>query len=106
MVLWIFGYGSLVWRAGFEYDRRMPGYIKGYQRLFHQGSTDHRGTPEAPGRTVTLEPLDGAITWGAAYSIEGGKDAESTAISVRVNVPPPHAYPPALGCWLNLQTGL
>eukprot|EP00850_Spirogloea_muscicola_P021227 SM000241S08516 [mRNA] locus=s241:141194:143826:+ [translate_table: standard] len=62
MVLWIFGYGSLVWRAGFEYDRRVVGYIRGYRRVFYQGSTDHRGTPELPGRTVTLEPQPGAVT--------------------------------------------
>lgn len=81
MVLWIFGYGSLIWKAGFEYDRRVTGYVRNYSRLFLQGSTDHRGTPEAPGRTVTLEYCENAITWGAAYSIEGGVDAEQTAIS-------------------------
>ena len=37
MVLWIFGYGSLVWKAGFEYDVRKTGYIKGYKRVFYQG---------------------------------------------------------------------
>jgi hypothetical protein len=38
MVLWVFGYGSLVWKAGFEYDKRIIGYIKGYRRVFHQGA--------------------------------------------------------------------
>lgn len=38
MVLWVFGYGSLLWRAGFEYDERMIGYIKDYRRVFYQGS--------------------------------------------------------------------
>ena len=37
MVLWIFGYGSLAWKAGFEYDVRVTGYIKGYKRVFYQG---------------------------------------------------------------------
>eukprot|EP00850_Spirogloea_muscicola_P021507 SM000252S09059 [mRNA] locus=s252:98839:101363:+ [translate_table: standard] len=69
MVLWIFGYGSLVWRAEFEYDRRVVGYIRGYRRVFYQGSTDHRGTPELPGRTVTLEPQPGAVTVSARSSL-------------------------------------
>ena len=38
MVLWVFGYGSLVWKAGFEYDERVVGFIKGYTRVFNQGN--------------------------------------------------------------------
>lgn len=48
--------------TGFTFRRRVEGWIHGYRRVFWQGSTDHRGTPEAPGRTVTLAPESGAKT--------------------------------------------
>lgn len=67
---WIFGYGSLVWRPAFPYRERVPGYIRGYARRFWQASTDHRGTPEAPGRVVTLIAEAGALCWGMAYCVD------------------------------------
>ncbi|KAL6522193.1 Gamma-glutamylcyclotransferase 2-3 [Orobanche minor] len=75
MALWVFGYGSLIWKAGFHYDEHLVGFVKEYRRVFYQGSTDHRGTPEFPGRTVTLEPAKEEIyQWGAAYKITNKED--------------------------------
>ena len=72
--LWIFGYGSLVWRPDFPFVDRQPAYIEGWMRRFWQGSTDHRGVPGAPGRVVTLLPGVDAVCWGMAYHI-GADDA-------------------------------
>lgn len=69
-VSWIFGYGSLVFRPGFAALETRAGCIRGWQRRFWQRSSDHRGTPEAPGRVVTLVPEAGALCWGVAYRID------------------------------------
>ena len=67
---WIFGYGSLVWRPAFDHYERQPGYIIGYVRRFWQASTDHRGTPEVPGRVVTLIEEANQQCWGVGYRID------------------------------------
>lgn len=37
MVLWVFGYGSLIWNPGFEFDEKIVGFIKDYRRVFDLG---------------------------------------------------------------------
>lgn len=67
--LWLFGYGSLIWRADFDYAERRPARLRDWSRRFWQGSHDHRGTPEAPGRVLTLVAEPGAVCDGVAYRI-------------------------------------
>lgn len=76
--VWIFGYGSLVWKADFPYIDRRRGYVCGYKRRFYQHSIDHRGVPEKPGRVVTLLPGDIAVdrVYGVAYRIAASQKAK------------------------------
>ncbi|CEM01875.1 unnamed protein product [Vitrella brassicaformis CCMP3155] len=77
--LWLFGYGSLCWKADVPYEEQFVGFIQGYERKFFQASMDHRGTPASPGRVVTLVkhahpasvPLSEAegLVHGVAYRI-------------------------------------
>jgi len=67
-LVWVFGYGSLIWRPAMAYVARRAGRVDGWARRFWQASTDHRGTAEAPGRVLTLVESDGAV-WGMAYAI-------------------------------------
>lgn len=66
---WLFGYGSLIWKADFAFLERQPAWIFDWSRRFWQGSHDHRGTPQAPGRVVTLVPEPTARCDGMAYRI-------------------------------------
>lgn len=70
--MWIFAYGSLIFRPSFGFVERRPAWVRGFARRFWQGSPDHRGTPESPGRVVTLVARDGEACGGCAYRIDPG----------------------------------
>lgn len=67
--VWLFGYGSLIFKADFPYIERRPASIRDWTRRFWQGSHDHRGTLSAPGRVATLIAEPGAVCDGMAYLI-------------------------------------
>jgi glutathione-specific gamma-glutamylcyclotransferase len=67
--VWLFGYGSLIWRPDVAFDERVPAVLHGYERRFWQRSGDHRGTADFMGRVVTLVPKEGARVVGVAYRL-------------------------------------
>jgi len=68
--VWLFGYGSLIYMVDFPYLESRPASIHGWSRRFWQGSHDHRGTPENPGRVVTLIEQADAVCGGMAFRVE------------------------------------
>jgi cation transport regulator ChaC len=84
MAPWVFGYGSLIFRPAFPAIRARPALLRGYVRRFWQRSADHRGTPEAPGRVVTLVREPGEVCWGMAYQLEPERaDAVLASLDLR-----------------------
>ena len=67
--LWLFGYGSIIWRVGFPYKERRAARLPGFVRRLWQGSHDHRGTQDAPGRVATLIEDEQGFCDGAAYLV-------------------------------------
>lgn len=64
---WVFGYGSLMWRPGFDFLDRLPAVHHGRHRAFCIYSVHHRGTPTRPGLVLGLAP--GGAVKGVAYRI-------------------------------------
>jgi cation transport protein ChaC len=69
--IWVFGYGSLMWRPGFEHAERAPALLRGYHRAFCVYSHHYRGTPDRPGLVLGLER--GGSCRGVAFRVEAAQ---------------------------------
>ncbi len=68
--LWVYGYGSIIWRPDIPYAEALWASADGWTRRFWQGSHDHRGTIDAPGRVLTMVPDASACCSGRVFGVE------------------------------------
>jgi glutathione-specific gamma-glutamylcyclotransferase len=66
--LWVFGYGSLMWRPGFPYARRYKALLRGWRRSLCVFSHVYRGSPERPGLVLGLDR--GGACPGVAFEVD------------------------------------
>lgn len=96
--VWVFGYGSLVWRPEFAYVERRPALLKGYHRALCLWSRVNRGTPERPGLVFGLDI--GGSCRGVAYRIQAS-EVRNTFTELWKREMPTGAYIPK---WLSTRT--
>ena len=75
--LWVFAYGSLMWRPGFDFLERHQARITGLHRSLCVYSFVHRGTPERPGLVLGLDR--GGACRGIAFRVAAGKRVDTIA---------------------------
>jgi len=73
--LWVFAYGSLMWRPGFAFEEAVRARLTGFRRCFCIYSVHHRGTPERLGTVLGLDR--GGVCEGLAYRIAAPRAAET-----------------------------
>lgn len=75
--LWVFAYGSLMWRPGIEFAEAAHARLHGYRRAFCIYSVHYRGSARRPGLVLGLER--GGLCEGIAFRIAPAQAAEALA---------------------------
>ena len=76
--LWVFGYGSLMWRPGFPHFEAQPARLKGAHRALCVYSVVHRGTHcSKPGLVLGLD--QGGACHGVAFRVDQGAEDKTVA---------------------------
>jgi len=96
--LWIFAYGSLIWRPEFEFTECLPARVQGFHRCLRMRSRVNRGTPEQPGLVLAL--VAGGSCRGLVFRVPRAQ-AHEVLERLWVREMPTGVYNPK---WLPCQT--
>ena len=101
---WVFGYGSLMWRPGFDFIEQVPARLIGEHRALCVYSFDHRGTPEKPGLVLGLDR--GGACRGIAFRVAASR-REATIAYLREREQTTHVYREVMrSVWLENEARL
>jgi cation transport protein ChaC len=75
--LWVFAYGSMMWRPAFPFEEAVHARLTGWRRCFCIYSVHHRGTPERLGMVLGLDR--GGVCEGIAYRVAARHAAATRA---------------------------
>jgi glutathione-specific gamma-glutamylcyclotransferase len=96
--LWIFGYGSLIWRPDFDFVERRPARVHGWHRALKMWSRINRGTPDRPGLVFAM--LSGGSCQGVVFRVPQ-QEGEAALRQLWPREMPLATYDPK---WLMCQT--
>jgi cation transport protein ChaC len=98
--VWVFTYGSLIWRPEFEFADRRTAIAHGWHRSFClQGDTWFRGSVDHPGLMLALD-LGGSCA-GLAYRLPPDEiEKNLAAVMAREVLALPHPFPPR---WIDIE---
>lgn len=96
--LWVFGYGSLIWRPEFDFSERRSAHVHGWHRALKMWSTINRGTPQTPGLVFGMLP--GGSCQGMVFRIPRAQ-GDATMRKLWLREMPNAVYDPR---WLQCRT--
>lgn len=89
--LWVFGYGSLIWRPDFPFIKTCKASLTGYERSFCMWSVRYRGTLQEPGLVLALDENRKTRCDGLAFEV-APKDTDATIAYLREREQATNAY--------------
>jgi glutathione-specific gamma-glutamylcyclotransferase len=97
--LWVFGYGSLMWRPGFHYEEAVHATLHGAHRALCIYSHVHRGTPRHPGLVLGLD--NGGTCEGVGFRV-AARNRHAVLAYLRRREQVSNVYRPVLR-WVSLK---